>query len=498
MILSRYIRRTAGHLTFASMIALAMLTVAIANLMIGILLLYIPSLLVSTSILTKEIRFRFGMSRIHTFLILSLLLSATLIAGLIIFPHVFLFINAFPLPYVLAFLTTTSFLMTFEISIRSFRDRSGILGPDYSLINLLLFSVVRARLYDTLITTPHIVPHNIQAEIARNEQNNIAARENTALRASREFKLSEATQQALITRQKNLIAQLPQGAIIDDLDLYVKSKKELCKGLSRKDLDRKDKTGRSLEQIHMETAKEEATATANKLEETYLATLDSAEKKEAYLNYRAATRMVSPLYAFCPVSLATYTPNPDNYTFYIVEKRFIMNKITYAVPGITQIYEKDIFLDTLNKYKMDPQRRDYWLVESESENKRPTTYPNPLQQGKTRMNGRVIESYDPKKGPSYDTHYTYHEYELVSGHGLSIQVCDTIEEFLNPALAARRLPPKVGSVKPNTAPVPDYRANPPSANSLLSDLSFLGLTLAEMQQAENLQKEYDRRRNNRV
>ncbi|MGV3740322.1 MAG: hypothetical protein ACO1N3_03405 [Gammaproteobacteria bacterium] len=376
-------------------------------------------------------------------------------------PHAFLFINALPFSYGITLISLSSFIFSFEFFVRRDQD----LGPNFSLINLLLFSSVRVGLHDRLITP--IVPRERQ-QAARTAENQLA--------------LSSDLKQKLIIRQQETVAKLKKinGAVIDDFALYTKHKKELFKNKTQSELKKQDKHLVSLEQRLIEQAKELALQEAKTLETEFIEKLATQEQQDSYKAYREITVQLSRVHAACIVSYEDIIST--NKKFIILEKIFFHsgNKTHFSIPSTTRVFEQDTFIGCLAAKANHPELRDP-LFE-------PDTYPNLVKPGMSIIRNNVYMKHEPKNGPAYDTHYWYHEYQEVSGHGLSLQLCDTIDEFLDPSLVARRKPslpakkaslPKKESPTKSDASATHYRMTPMAPNTSISQQNIYSNPVAQ-------------------
>lgn len=451
--LARYFNRVKGHLGTAAMLSFWFLFIAFANILAGFMLSYLLVIGVSAMVLSTQTNVLNALRNTSPFIqafIFVAILGLTLSVFSLSFPHVFLFVNAFPFPYLIALISLSNFIITFEFIVRV--DHRN-LGADYSLINLLLFSSARERLYEILM-----VPHQDPSEV----QQNIIARQQANVQAKDKLELKPDLKTALIARQKTAVAKLPPEAIIDDIALYKKHK------------GNRDTTS----------------AEAKTLEEAYKKTLQSDAQRETYTTYREIARTLSPIYATCSISLENIPDDLDASKFIIMEKRYLQTnlKSTLAVPGSARIYDKESFLCWLAAKGTEPDVGDSWTA--------PDSYPNPIIPGGTRQRGKhPVERYDREKGPSYDTNYCYHQHELVSGHGLSMQLCDAIDEFLDPTLVAKRRPLLQQKVKSKKmTPPTDYHKAPTANNALLSQNMYNTGPNATQQRArdEELARSLDR------
>jgi hypothetical protein len=264
-------------------------------------------------------------------------------------------------------------------------------------------------------------------------------------------------------RSDAVFSKFPKAAIIDDAALYNKHLRALI--ANRTNLSEMEVA--DLRQPAADEAKKEA----KKMTEAYQQTLPTL-KKAAYATYREITQKLS-LYGQCPVSLEdVYSSTPEN--FLIVEKRYTVDHVVYSVPGRTEIYQAEGFKNVLNNKAVaqDPIDRDLFFS--------PKTYPNSKKPG-----DRYYHAYE---GASYPCHYVYYPYEQKNGHALSLQLCEAMEAFLDPALAAAKQaalnktkPPTVApptKTKPKQSPAPAPRRGPRASN-LVSNSLFIPIPTGE-------------------
>lgn len=376
------------------------------------------------------------------------------------FPHVFLFINALPFTYTSILLPLSSFTLIFEFYLRI--DRR--LGADYSLVKLPFSSAARQRLADLLR----------QPQVPVEALHRIIAREQTAVFAENNLELSKEKRLALIERQKSTVARLPKEAIINDRALYEKHKTLLFAGKSKQELETLDNTQTKLKDKLCAQAKENALEEAKELTTAYQETLRTEEQKFAYAAYREITARTCFTHANCSISYEETLPNSDNKRFIILEKRFTIPKIDskpakeYSVPAITRVFEKNAFLEWLATKGSNPENAtDKW---------------------------RNASPYC-----KHTAQYQYHNYEEVSGHALSMEICDAIDEFLNPELIIIRKPDWKPPVvkKPeqkskstaNDISVPDYRKTPSVAPN--ASVAALGIYGQQNQEGNNTRDDED-------
>ncbi|MBP6917664.1 MAG: hypothetical protein KBB94_01965 [Legionellaceae bacterium] len=366
---------------------------------------------------------------------------AILIASLFAIPHVLLFFNALPWALSATFLSITSTLIVFEE--RLARNRNLENRHDFSLIKIILSptsSIARLR----VLLEPNIHRARNQLELRRD----VAAAENS-------LQVRTPGIEALTTRYMNVFARFPKEAIIDDAALYKKQFDRLREGQTFNEENEEQK--RRLVDLRKDACRY-ALQEAQGLSAAYQETLSSAEQRRCYQNYREVALSLS-LYASCPVSLEDiHSGRPED--FQIVEKRYTApvyikkddgtfeaakpgRTAVYAVPGRTVVYQTDTFMTVLENrdVALDPLDRDPFFNSS--------TYPNTQKIGS--------QDYRASDGASYPTHYVYYAYSQTHGHGLSLQLCEAMEAFLDPTLEECK---QAALQKTQAMPAPAPRKNP--------------------------------------
>lgn len=159
----------------------------------------------------------------------------------------------------------------------------------------------------------------------------------------------------------------------------------------------------------------------------YLETL-SEEQQAFHKAYLDLAISLSPKEAECCLSLQKPFDAPPESSFVIIEKLFKKNGIEQAVPSKSRIYEESHFLDGLSvkNTALCPTDRDPYFS--------PRSYPNPHNPGEAHDVG------EPGCHPdtSCPTRYIYYPYTQVKGHTVSVQLCEAIENFLDPTLGKQR------------------------------------------------------------
>lgn len=201
-------------------------------------------------------------------------------------------------------------------------------------------------------------------------------------RAQHELALPETALKALVAKQKRLLEQLPKEAL----------------AIFDQPEDSPEHTAQT----------------------EYLQTL-SPEQQKFHKQYRELATELSPKRAECCLSLEKPAETPD-LPFVIVEKLFKKDGIELAVPGTSMIYLENSFLDGLSvaATAVSPTSRDPYFS--------PRLYPNPNRQ----------EEPGYHTDTSCPTRYIYYPYTQVNGHTVSVRLCETIENFLDPTLGKER------------------------------------------------------------
>ncbi len=156
----------------------------------------------------------------------------------------------------------------------------------------------------------------------------------------------------------------------------------------------------------------------------------------------------------------------DNGTF---EAEKTGKTAVYAVPGRTNVYKTAMFDQILERKAPDPFDRDLFVT--------PTTYPN--------IRKNTDAGYKGSEGASYPTQYVYYPYTQIRGHGhgLSLQLCEAMEAFLDPtleecknaALQKTQAPAKIKAPTEEKMPQPLKKPNGTSVgapSTLLSNSMF--------------------------
>lgn len=458
MLLLRYIARVARPLFLAIVIPQLCFILAFPNLLPLLLISYIGFVVYTTVLLLWGLAHLLGAEPDNNQLKLTFVSVgvAILIASLFAIPHVLLFFNALPWALSATFLSITSTLIVFEE--RLARNRNLENRHDYSLIKIILSptsSIARLR----VLLEPNIHRARNQLELRRN----VADAEESSLQ------VQTPGIEALTTRYMAVFARFPKEAIIDDAALYKKQFDRLREGQTFNEENEEQK--RRLVNLRKD-AHEYALQEAQGLAAAYQETLSSAEQRRCYQNYREVALSLS-LYASCPVSLEDiHSGRPED--FHIVEKRYTApvyikkddgtfeaakpgRTAVYAVPGRTVVYQTDTFMTVLENRDeaLDPMDRDPFF------NSR--TYPNTQEKGS--------RNYRARDGASYPTHYVYYAYSQNHGHGLSLQLCEAMEAFLDPTLEECK---QAALQKTQAMPAPAPRNNPltPTHSTLVSQSMF--------------------------
>lgn len=361
-------------------------------------------------------------------------------SSIILLPHLFLFFNALPLAASLTFLSLTIFLITFELSIHIPKLH---LGDHYSLTKLILH------------------PQSSMRRLARMLKPGIES-----------LKLTDSDRNELITRQQEAIAELPPNAIIDDVALYQKHfalETQRVAEQNRKLNRPLTALENKMQPFNIKTqALDNTREEASRLEADYLATL-TVVQQTAYQAYRALTVDLSPPYAECQSSGESTNDAPHE-EFVIVEKRFANNGACVS--------NKTYFWHNTKGFQPLFSMRDPYNREMEP------TVP-------TDRDSFIA----PRDEEGKQADYYYHTYTTVSNHGLSLQLCEAIENFdakLNLSATRRREPARNNPASNTPTALPAYRNTPPASetsvvqqtifvNDLDSSLSDLNLSEEERQ-----------------
>ncbi len=420
MLLVRYITRVAGPLVLAIQVASLTYLLWFPDISILLFSSYVGITFIATISLVKYLVSPLMNMNTHyqlrRFTYLTIIIAIPLISifiSIFAFPHVYLFFNALPLLLSGPLLHVTTTICAFEYIL--VRDSQIPDRADLSLITIL--SNPRrgiARLQEILEPNTHRARNAL--ELRANLDNVM-----TGAGAGAKNQIIEQ----LTTRYTTLLAKFPTEAIIDDEELYKKHFNMLApayKTFSEEEL-----------KARRTAAAKNALQEAKKLEEAYKKTLSSEVKQKCYQNYRDVTLTLS-IHATCPLSYdEIYSNNPVD--FCIVEKRYTApiyikkdngtfeaektgKTAVYAVPGRTNVYKTAMFDQILERKAPDPFDRDLFVT--------PTTYPN--------IRKNTDAGYKGSEGASYPTQYVYYPYTQIHGHGLSLQLCEAMEAFLDPTL----------------------------------------------------------------
>ncbi len=416
MLLVRYITRVARPLVLAIQVASLTYLLWFPDISILLFSSYVGITFIATISLVKYLVSHLMNANTHyqlrRFTYLTIIIAIPLIS-IFAFPHVYLFFNALPLLLSGPLLHVTTTICAFEYIL--VRDSQIPDRADLSLI--------------TILSNPRRGIARLQEIL---EPNTRRARNELVLRANLDNVMTGAGAGAknqsieqLTTRYTTLLAKFPKEAIIDDAALY----KEHFDMLARayKTFSKEELEARRI------AAAENALKEAKKLEEAYKKTLSSEVKQKCYQNYRDVTLTLS-IHAKCPVSFDDIYSN-NSVDFCIVEKRYTApiyikkdngtfeaektgKTAVYAVPGKTNVYKTAMFDQILESKAQDPFDRDLFVT--------PTTYPN--------IRKNTDAGYKGSEGASYPTQYVYYPYTQIHGHGLSLQLCEAMEAFLDPTL----------------------------------------------------------------
>ena len=521
MLFFRYLRRVFPEIIVSFSLSLICVGLGILNPSLTFLILYVANLalavlpIFAVTLLIMETIYRRLSGRMFTRQQKSLTMALAVILvttiGFVAFPHVYLFISAFPFNFTLPLISLNSFFLSFE-SLVNFSRANRRFNHNFSLLMMMFSSTSRWTVYQALVENYEMDLPMEQAPVQRQNNNTRHAPNNEGIDDSRNHvpadpaditrnlkMLSQKEVQALVKRQKSLVAQLPKEAIIDDRNLY---KIHIFR------LHERSETTLTDEDVLL--AKKGAEEEAAKLEKQYIETIvgdshvTAGQKIKAYQDYREIARTISSAYAACPVSLEAV--NTSKSKFFLVEKSYYdtTTNSLYGVPTAKpSVIETESFTGLLGaSTPKNPLTQDPYS--------NPERYPNPLKPGESKYNRQTKQQdrYDARKGPSFPTYYRYHPYVEVAGHGLSLQLCDAIEEFLNPALVPRRLPglnvPQKPSAKSATSDPKKYRKTPSVAPSSIAsqnmfrresdgNLVALDLTQEEYEQARAAQELHDNR-----
>lgn len=339
-------------------------------------------------------------------------------------PHLFLAMNALPLAVTLSIFTLASFIPVYEYVIYTPHLQ---LGRNYSLIKFLM------NPRESIQTFRHI----LKTERPQTPEG---------------LRLPEADRKALVKRQTAAINALEKGAIIDDLALY---NKHLALETKRVMDVNPNKTFDTLSQMLQnkitDLALENTRAEAKILEKAYISTLANAEQVANYKAYRELTRDISPPYAECALSAEPITSN-NSADFIVLEKRY--TDTDECVNGHTRLWHFAKMYVPL--FSISDQRGQTKTAE-EPTNRDP--FFNPRYE-----NGKTADYY-------------FYTYQVIRGHGLSLELCETIEKLnLSLNAAPKHKQANIVSSVPTTSPessnVSTYRNTPPANQVSVSDKSM--------------------------
>ena len=497
MLFFRYLRRVFPEIQLAGGLSSLLIGLGFLNISVAISILYVVNLAVLSFItalwvvLLIQDMYRQGTTYAEEMLVLFLSLALIATVGFVAFPHVYLFVSAFPFSIALSLISLNIFFLSFEsiLNVSRRNSQSDRVNRSFSLLNLLAFADARRDVYRALIGDEYDATRGVRPPRRQRGMNN--RRWNASVN-TRDIKiLTQREVQDLTKRQYDLVAQLPKEAIIDDMGLYEKHKK------IRLDQSTSKTTKEQVEALAKEDAEKEAKVLEKQYTNTIVGDSDvrAVQKIKAYQDYRETARTISPVYATCPISFEGVHPRAANMNFVLVEKSYYdtTTNSLYGVPTAKpSVIETNTFGTLLSAITpRNPLTQDPYS--------NPERYPNPLKPGESEYNRQTKQEdrYHARKGPSFPTYYRYHPYIEVAGHGLSLQLCNAIEEFLNPALVPRRRPdlnvPQKPSAKSATSDPKKYRKTPSVAPSSIAshnmfsrysdqNLVELGLAQAELEQ----------------
>ena len=418
MLLVRYITRVARPLVLATVVASLTYLLSFPSISILLFSSYVGITFIAAislvEYLVSHLRNTDTYYQLLRFTIIAIVIPILLIS-IFAFPHVYLFFSALPLLLSGPLLHVTTTLFAFEyILARDSRipDRS-----DLSLIRILSNprrGIARLRVL--------LEPNTHRARNELELRPNVAAADN-----SLQVGIDE-----LATRYMDVLTSFPKEAIIDDAALYKKQFDRLRADRLREGLPTfNEEIVAGLRKEAYECALQEAQSLAAAYQET----LSSAEQRQCYENYRKVALRLS-LYATCPVSMEDiHSGRPEDFS--IVEKRYTApvyikkddgtfeaaepgRTAVYAVTGKTAVYQTDTFNRILDNRDeaLDPLDRDQFFNSS--------TYPNTEKKGSP--------NYRASHGASYPTKYVVYAYSQNHGNGLSLELCEAMEAFLDPTL----------------------------------------------------------------
>jgi|GEM_PF-3866316 len=418
MLLVRYITRVARPLVLAILIASLTYLLWFPDISILLFSSYVGITFIATRSLVKYLVSHLMNANTHyqlrRFTYLTIIIAIPLIS-IFAFPHVYLFFNALPLLLSGPLLHVTTTICAFEYIL--VRDSQIPDRADLSLITILSNprrGIARLRVL--------LEPNTHRARNELELRPNVAAADN-----SLQVGIDE-----LATRYMDVLTSFPKEAIIDDAALYKKQFDRLREDRLREGLPTfNEEIVAGLRKEAYECALQEAQSLAAAYQET----LSSAKQRQCYENYRKVALRLS-LYATCPVSMEDiHSGRPEDFS--IVEKRYTApvyikkddgtfeaaepgRTAVYAVTGKTAVYQTDTFMRILENRDeaLDPLDRDPFFNSS--------TYPNTEKKGSP--------NYRASHGASYPTKYVFYAYSQNHGNGLSLELCEAMEAFLDPTL----------------------------------------------------------------
>lgn len=441
MLLFEYIKRVKQPLALASSSSLLLLSLSFPTIIGSLGLLYYGvAYLVARTLIMKLYEFvpQFQ-HRETTRRLLEILALLSPILVFTAFPHVFLFFNALPFIAAFGLIGLFGFIIPFEMALKI---PSLDLGQDYSLIHILLNPISSIRRLRCLLNSD-------EEKFAK-------------------LLLPADAKTALIARQAAALSNLSEhnGAIIHDIALYDQELAKLCHGKTPVELKKqKYRRGNTLLQDLQSEALYNALTEVQKLEDAYLVPC-TPEQKILYKKYRELARSLNLPHAACAIS-SNELKDSSPADFIILEKRVRVNDVFKTADNKTRFYHyQNGFLPLFNR-----------------------TYVHPL--GTKKLPPADPADRDPfflPGGP--DTQYRYHFYTSVLGHGLSLQLCETIEALnlsFKPALTAQQttaqLPTSQSAAPNNPSYLPQtrsgmaanlnatliaYRNTPPSSVSIVN------------------------------
>ena len=506
MFLYRYLKRVSGPLSLGLMIGCFMLPLSFPTLIASLILVYGATVFLTSFSILKFFLPRPITPSIHLFL--SSISGVVTLLSFIAFPHVFLFANAFPVAISLTAIVFSSFLMTFELALywpTPTIPRGNL--REFSLIRIFFSPLSSYRRLQALFAAEDLIAanananrhagqHNGEALIQQRRyidalfehiRNELATDPSQAASRIEGLKLPKDTPMgldALTARQTAVLSKMPKGAIIDDMGVYKKELDLLCRGKTKRELNAKDRHQTTLKE-HLEAQALKKTSEAvTLLEATYKSSLTPAQQ-DCYTKYREITRKLSPPFGACPISMEQLH-NKTATDFVILEKRFMVNNTLRPVPG-TSLFYKTSFKTSLSKDK-EPMTNDTYSA--------PSTFPCDKKPG--------TPGYDASR--AYKTEYRYHPCTIIHGHALSLELCQAMEEFLNPSLVdirenqlrdksnpitkKSRVPSGENSAQSPAAILPSsYRNTPPATNYGIANQNIYSSVANDIEDLTDLSEE---------